>query len=487
MNNTLLQRPKTFDYNIAVIGAGAGGLVSAYLATALKAKVALIEKQQMGGDCLNTGCVPSKTLIHIAKRCYQIKRAGQLGIRAEYQVDGKAVMQRVRQAIGQIAPHDSAHRYRALGVDVFQSEARLTSPWQIQWDNQQMTAKNIIIATGASPRIPPVKGLDQVPFLCSDTLWQLDEIPSELLLVGGGPIGCELAQAFARLGSKVSIVQRNANLLPREDQEVSSLIQRQFEQEGITVYTGSQLLEVGKHKDKRIWVRLQQNGQKITLSTSHLFLALGRRPSISGFGLEEIGIQINTRGAVATNGFLQTNYPHIYAVGDVASPWQFTHSAAHQAWHASINALFGHFKKFRINYHLLPWATFCDPQIARIGLNETQARQQNITYEVTRYDLRELDRAICEGENHGFIKVLTKPGSDRILGVTIVATHAAEMISEFACAMCAGKGLNHILSTIHLYPAYSEANKYLAGQWKKAHAPAWLFPWLEKYHRWMRS
>jgi len=485
-------RPKRFDRNLVVIGAGAGGLVTAYIAAAVKAKVTLIEGHHMGGDCLNHGCVPSKALIRSAKAMQQLRQAHTLGIRgAQGEVDFAGVMRRVHEVIEAIAPHDSVERYTALGVEVLQGQARITSPWTVvirlpDGSEQTLSTRHIVIATGASPTVPPIPGLQEAAFLTSDTLWGLKDLPPRLLVLGGGPVGCELAQSFARLGSAVTQLEMAPRLLLREDPEVSALVAAGLRADGVNVLTEHQALRVEVVAgEKRL---IAKHGEKeLSIAFDQLLCAVGRSPRVTGFGLEELGLALNPNRTVQTNAFLQTTYPNIYAVGDVAGPYQLTHMAAHQAWYAAVNALFGRVKRFKANYSAVPWAIFTDPEVARVGLSETEARAQGVAYELTRYDLADLDRAIADGAAHGFVKVLTMPGKDTILGVTIVGEHAGELLAEYVLAMTHGLGLNKILGTIHTYPTLSEANKFAAGQWKRAHAPERVLGWLARWHAWQRS
>lgn len=485
-------RPKHFDRNLVVIGAGAGGLVSAYIAAAVKAKVTLIEGHKMGGDCLNYGCVPSKALIRSAKAIKQVSQAHTLGIRqAQGEVDFAAVMRRVHEVIQAIEPHDSVERYTSLGVEVLQGHARITSPWTVQvrlvdGTEQTLSTRNIVIATGASPFIPPIPGLQETGFLTSDTIWGLTELPPRLVVLGGGPIGSELAQSFARLGSEVTQVEMAPRLMVREDPEVSELVAASLRGDGVNVLTGHQAVRVEVVEgEKRLIVK--RGEEELPIAFDQLLCAVGRSPRVTGFGLEKLGIALTPRKTIQTNAFLQTQYPNIYAVGDVAGPFQFTHTAAHQAWYAAVNALFGRFKRFKADYSVIPWATFTDPEVARVGLSETEAREQGVAHEVTRYGIDDLDRAIADGTAHGFVKVLTVPGKDKILGVTIVGEHAGDLLAEYVLAMKHGLGLNKILGTIHTYPTLSEANKYAAGEWKRAHAPQRVLGWLARFHAWERK
>ncbi len=487
-------RPQRFDRNLIVIGAGAGGLVSAYIAAAVKAKVTLVEAHKMGGDCLNYGCVPSKALIKSAKLAHQMRHGSNYGLHdAMPTFSFKAVMQRIHDVIKAIEPHDSVTRYTGLGVEVLQGYARLVNPWTVEvalngGGTQRLTARSIVIAAGARPYVPPLPGLDEVGYVTSDTMWdafaKLDEVPKRLVVLGGGPIGCELAQAFARLGAQVTQVEMAPRIMIREDDEVSALAQASLAADGVAVLTGHKALRCEQVDGEKILV-VEHEGVEKRIPFDQLICAVGRVARLQGYGLEELGIPTNK--TVETNEYLQTLYPNIYAAGDVAGPYQFTHVAAHQAWYAAVNALFGDFKKFKADYSVIPWATFIDPEVARVGLNEQDAKEKKIPYEVTKYGIDDLDRAIADSEAHGFVKVLTVPGKDTILGVTLVGTHAGDLLAEYVLAMKHGLGLNKILGTIHTYPTLAEANKYAAGEWKRAHAPQQLLAWVAKFHTWRRG
>jgi len=480
-------RPQKFDYNLVVIGAGSAGLVTAYIAAAVKAKVALIEKHKMGGDCLNTGCVPSKALLRSAKMLSYARRSAEFGFkRGEIEFDFADVMERVQRIIKKIEPHDSVERYTELGVDCIQGEAMVTSPYTVEVNGKVITTRNIVVATGARPFVPPIAGLDKIEYLTSDNVWQLRKLPGRLVVLGGGPIGCELSQAFARLGAQVAQVEMAPRILLREDEEISELVKNKFEQEGVRVLINHRAKEVRVEGDQKTLI-CDYNGEDVSVEFDEILVAVGRVANTKGFGLEELGVAIERNGTIETDEFLRTNYPNIFCAGDVAGPYQFTHTAAHQAWYASVNALFGRFKSFRADYRVIPWATYTDPEVARVGLNELEAKETNTDYEVTTYGIDDLDRAIADSEDHGLVKVLTKPGTDKILGVTIVGTHASDIIAEYILAMKNGLGLNKILGTIHIYPTLAEANKFAAGQWKKANAPEKLLSWVERYHAWMRG
>jgi len=492
------QRPRRFDRNLIVIGAGAGGLVSSYIAAAVKARVTLVEAHIMGGDCLNYGCVPSKALIKSARVAQQMREAGRYGLQSVAPVvDFPALMQRIQSVIAAIAPHDSVARYTALGVEVLQGHATLCNPWTVEirhpdGSTQRLSARSIVIAAGARPVVPPLPGLAQAGYVTSDTLWAhfatLTAAPKRLLVLGGGPIGCELAQSFARLGSLVTLVEQAPRLLMREDEEVAALVLARLQAEGVQVLTGHTALRcdtrVGADTPVKTLVVTHQ-GRDTALPFDELLCAVGRAARLDGYGLEALGIPAGR--TIETNAYLQTLYPNIYAVGDVAGPYQLTHAAAHQAWYATVNALFGQFRRFKADYRALPAVTFTEPEVARVGLNEQEARTQGIAYELTRFPLDDLDRAIADGETEGFVKVLTAPGRDRILGVTIVGSHAGELLAEYVLAMQQGLGLNKILGTIHPYPTLAEANKYAAGAWKRAHAPERLLAWVRRYHDWRRG
>jgi len=471
-----------YDYNIIVIGGGSAGLVSSYIASAVKAKVALIEKHKMGGDCLNTGCVPSKALLRSAKMISYAKRAKEFGFKkTTVDFDFKDVMKRVQNIIKIIEPHDSRKRYTALGVECIEGEAKILSPHNVEVNGITLTARSIIIATGAKPLVPNIPGLDQINYLTSDNVWDLKELPKKLLVLGGGPIGAEMAQAFSRLGAEVTLVEMAPQILIREDEEVIELVTDRFVKEGIKVLISHKAKEF-KHNV----LICEHKSKDISIPFDKVIIALGRKANTEGFGLEELGIKIRETKTIEANAFLQTNIPSIYVCGDVTGPYQFTHTAAHQAWYACVNALFSPLKKFKVDYTVIPWATFTDPEVARVGLNEKDAKIQNILYEVTTYDIDDLDRAIADSEAHGFIKVLTVPNKDKILGVTIVGRHAGDLIAEYILAMKYGLGMNKILATIHIYPTLSEANKYVAGNWKKEHLPTFAIKILEKFHKWRR-
>ena len=491
-------RPRSYDRNLIVIGAGAAGLVTAYIGAAVKAKVTLVEAHKMGGDCLNYGCVPSKALIKSAKLASQMRHADHYGLSATVpQFSFRQVMARVHAVIAAVAPHDSVERYESLGVEVLQGYGRVVDPWTVEikaadGSTQRLTTRSIVIAAGARPFVPPLPGIEEVGYVTSDTLWdafaQLDASPARLLVLGGGPIGCELAQSFARLGSAVTQVEMAPRIMAREDAEVSELARQSLTRDGVDVRTGHKALRCEREDRDGVthkYLVVEHDGVEQRIEFDALVCAVGRAARLKGYGLEDLGIP--TERTVVTNEYLETLYPNIYAAGDVAGPYQFTHTASHQAWYAAVNALFGHFKRFKVDYSVIPWATFIDPEVARVGLNEQDAKEKGIAYELTRYRLDDLDRAIADGAAYGFVKVLTVPGKDRILGVTLVGEHAGDLLAEFVLAMKHGLGLNKILGTIHTYPTLAEANKSVAGEWKRAHAPQRLLAWLQRYHAWRRG
>jgi pyruvate/2-oxoglutarate dehydrogenase complex dihydrolipoamide dehydrogenase (E3) component/uncharacterized membrane protein YdjX (TVP38/TMEM64 family) len=483
------QKPKTFDRNLVVIGAGSAGLVTAYIAAAVKASVTLVEKHKMGGDCLNTGCVPSKSLLHASKMAHVHKISANSGVNYQApEVDFKAVMNQVHSVIKTIEPHDSIERYESLGVNVVTGSATIVSPWQVDIQTadgvQSLTTKNIVIATGASAFVPPIPGLKDIDYLTADNLWDLKEQPQRLVVLGGGPIGSELSQAFGRLGTQVTQVEMLPQLLAKEDPDAAQYLYDQLIKDGVDVRLNTTATAIEETAEGKFIV-LEKDGKQEKLPFDEILIAVGRMANLEGFGLEKLGIETNR--VVVTNEMLQTKYPNILAAGDVAGPYQFTHTAAHQAWYAAVNALFRPFKTFKVDYRVIPWATFTDPEIATVGLNEQAAKEQEIAYEVTTYDIGGLDRALADDHARGFVKVLTPPGKDKILGATIVGAQAGELIAEFVLAMKYNLGMNKILGTIHIYPTMAEASKYAAGNWKKAHTPEKLLAFVERFHTWRRS
>ncbi|MDO6560654.1 FAD-dependent oxidoreductase [Paraglaciecola chathamensis] len=483
------KKPKKFDRNLVVIGAGSAGLVTAYIAAAIKSKVTLVERHKMGGDCLNTGCVPSKSILHASKLAHIHHTSQNAGVTYEApKIDFKAVMNKVHSVIKSIEPHDSVERYESLGVNVSIGSATIVSPWQvdIQTENgvESLTTRNIVIATGARAFVPDIPGLKDIDYLTADNLWEITEQPKRMIVLGGGPIGCELSQAFGRLGTHVTQIERGDQVLSKEDPDAAKHLQTQLEKDGIDLRLNTSAMAVETTSEGNVLV-VEFEGKEERIPFDKILVAVGRQANLTGFGLEDLGIE--TDRTVITNDFLQTKYPNILAAGDVAGPYQFTHTASHQAWYAAVNALFRPFKTFKVDYSVIPWATFAEPEIATVGLNEMSAKQQGIDFEVTRYDIGGLDRALADDHARGFVKVLTKPGKDKILGATIVGANAGELLAEFVLAMKHGLGLNKILGTIHIYPTMAEANKNVAGNWKKDHAPQKVLDFLERFHAWRRK
>ena len=483
-------KPKSFDRNLIVIGAGAAGLVSAIIGSTVKAKVTLVESHKMGGDCLNFGCVPSKALIKASKVAAQMRHADKYGIEPhEPTVPFKKTIARVMAAIKTIEPMDSPERFENMGVDVQLGYATIIDPWTVEIARSdgttiRQTTRSIVIAAGAAPFVPDIEGLEGSGYLTSDTMWDafatMEKPPARVAILGGGPIGCEISQALSRLGSNVTQIERSDQLLGREDPEVASIAKATLEEAGVTVLLGHEAVKVEGGA-----VHAKNEGGVAEVPFDALIVAVGRAARLTGYGLEELGI--DTSKTVNTDEFLGTKFPNIYACGDVAGPYQFTHVASHQAWYASVNALFGMFRRFKADYRVIPAVTFLDPEIARVGMNEAEAKEQGVEYDVTTYELDESDRAIAENETKGFVKVLTKPGKDTILGATIVGYHAGEMLAEYTLAMKHKLGLDAIIGTIHPYPTMSEANKFAAGEWKKARKPEKLLALVEKFHDWRRG
>ena len=475
-----------YEANIVVIGGGSAGLVSALIAAAVKAKVILVERHKMGGDCLNTGCVPSKALLRSAKVANYMRRADEFGMESvEVKPVFSKVLNRVQEVIKTIEPHDSVERFTGLGVECVIGEAEIVDPHTVQVGDRTITTKSIIIASGARPFVPPIEGLDKIDYLTSDNVWELNEQPKRLVVLGGGPIGCELSQAFSKLGSQVTIVEMMGQLMGREDRDVADHITDTFKKGGISVLTNHKAVKFTDEGGQKVLHCESDNGA-VEVPFDAVLVAVGRKANSDEMNLDKHGIALRRNGTIETDDYLRTAVPNIFACGDVTGPYQFTHTASHQAWFATVNALFGFVKKFKVDYRVIPWATFTMPEVARVGLSEADAQEQGIDYEVTKYGIDDLDRAIADGEAHGFIKVITPKGKDKVLGVTIVGHHAGDLIAEYVLAMKYNIGLNKILGTIHLYPSLTESNKFVAGVWKREHQPHGLLKWVEKLHNWRR-
>ena len=476
-----------YEANLVVIGAGSGGLVSSLIAAAVKSKVILIERHKMGGDCLNTGCVPSKAILRSAKMANYMRRADEFGLE---EVPVKPVfskiMDRVQDVVKTIEPHDSVERFTGLGVECVMGEAEIVDPHTVKVGDRLISTKSIIIAAGARPFVPPIEGLDQVDYLTSDNIWDLRDQPKRLVVLGGGPIGCELSQAFAKLGSQVTQVEMMGQLMGREDSDVAEVITETFIKDGIDVRVNHKAVKVTQDGDQKT-LHCEVDGNTVEIPFDSILVAVGRKANSDGMNLEKLGIKLRRNGTIETDEYLRTAVPNIFACGDIAGPYQFTHTASHQAWYATVNALFGFVKKFKVDYRVIPWATFTMPEVARVGINESEAKEKGVDYDVTHYGIDDLDRAIADGEAHGFVKVITPKGKDTVLGVTIVGHHAGDLIAEYVLAMKYKLGLNKILGTIHLYPSLAEANKFVAGNWKRANQPHGLLRWVEKFHAWRRG
>ena len=482
------KKPKHFENNLVVIGAGSGGLVAALIAATVKAKVSLIERHRMGGDCLNTGCVPSKTLLRSAKVLSYAARAKEFGFEsANVTFEFAEVMKRVQRVIKKIEPNDSVERYTDLGVNCVMGDATITSPYSVDVGGQEITTKNIVIATGGRPFVPSIPGLEESGYFTSDTIWELRTVPSRFVVLGGGPIGSELAQAFRRFGSHVTIVEQAPHLLVREDEDVSEVLTKQFESEGIQLLTNHVALRVESNNDEHVLICSKDDEPELRVPFDTVLVAVGRKPNTDGLGLEDVGVTLGEKGEVVVDEFLRTSVPTIYACGDAIGPYQFTHTASHEAWYASVNPLFGPFKRFKADYSVIPWTTFTDPEVGRVGLNEKDALESGIEFEVTRFEFDDLDRALADEEGRGFVKVLTPPGKDRILGATIVGPHAGDLLAEFIAAKKWGKGLKQVMGTIHIYPTLAEANKFAASTWRKKHAPEDLLAWVKRFHNLRRG
>ncbi|PIR28748.1 MAG: dihydrolipoyl dehydrogenase [Bdellovibrionales bacterium CG11_big_fil_rev_8_21_14_0_20_38_13] len=478
------KKPKKFEYDMIAIGGGAAGLVTAYISAAVKAKVALIEKDKMGGDCLNTGCVPSKAILKAAKHVYHAKHLDQFGVKVTgIDIDFSKVMKRVHEVIKAIEPHDSRERYTGLGVDCLEGHAKIVSPWEVELNGKRLTTRSITIATGAAPFVPPIPGIDQVDILVSENLWNITELPKDMVILGGGPIGLEMAQAFSRLGSKVTIVEMHHRLMSKEDADVANVIENRLKEEGVTVLTSHKALRFSASNQ----LVVEHDSKELTITFEKILVAVGRKARVKGFGLEDLGVKLRANGTIETDEYLRTNFPNIFACGDVTGPYQLTHMASHQAWYCAVNGIFGFLKKFKVDYSVVPWATYTDPEVATVGHTEDSAKAAGQEYEVYKYQLDDLDRAIADGETDGFVKVLVLPGTDKVIGATIVGAEASVSILEFVQAMKQGFGLNKILGTIHPYPSLGEANKYLAGIWKNSTKPEKLLTYLERFHQWRRS
>ena len=476
-------------YNVIVIGAGTAGLVTAAGTASLGGRVALIERHKMGGDCLNFGCVPSKALISSARLVHNIRQAQDWGLeKQEPKFAFDRIFERMRARRAKIAPNDSQKRFESLGVDVFRGAAKFISPYELEVDGTKLRARSFVIATGTRATIPPIEGIEQVPYFTNETIFdELNSPPQSLVVLGGGPIGCELAQAFARLGVQVTILNRGARLLAKEDADVAAFVQDRLEQEGVVVLNGVEAKSCVRQGDE-IGIDYTQTSAptKQRISASTLLIASGRTPNIAQLDLKSAGVKFTKRG-VATNARLQTSQPHIYAAGDVVGPFQFTHMADYHARIVVRNILMPlPFLRQKTDYSVVPWCTFVDPEVARVGVSEAEAKKKKIEYDVVKQEFAAVDRAVVESQESGFAKILLKPGTDKILGVTIVSEHAGELIHEFVLAMKHGIGLGQIAAMIHVYPTFSEAARKAGDQYNKTRLTPFakkLFAWLYRRKR----
>ncbi len=470
-------------YNVAVIGAGTAGLVTAAGTAALGGCVALIERNKMGGDCLNFGCVPSKALISSARLIQQIRESEKWGLdRQEPRFVFERVFERMRARRAKIAPNDSQDRLESLGVDVFRGEAHFVSPHEIEVDGQRLRAKNFVIATGSRAAIPKIEGIDHVPFFTNETIFdELKQMPERMIVLGGGPIGCELGQVLARLGVKVTILQRASQLLPREDSDVAEFLQRQLEHEDVRIEFGAEAKSVARQDNSVRLNCLRKDGSGFQLNADALLVAAGRVPSIDKLNLNAGGVRFNERGVIV-NEYLQTSQPHIYAAGDIAGSFQFTHLADAHARVVVRNILMPlQLLRQKTETAVLPWVTYTDPEIAHVGFGEKEAKHKNVQYDLFVVALEEVDRAVVESEEAGFAKILTVKGSDKILGVTIVGARAGDLIHEFVLAMKAGIGLGTIASTIHAYPTFAELARKAGDKYNRTR----LTPRAKKVFTWL--
>lgn len=487
--------PKKFDRNVIVIGAGSAGLTAAYLAAKAGAAVSIVEAREMGGDCLNTGCVPSKALIKSARAAAIMRSASRYGLKdAAPELDFAEVMARVNRVVADIAPHDSVETFTNYGVDVIRGYARFTDPWTVEialndgvdeGGTRRLTARHFVVATGSEPIVPEIAGVEDSGYLTSETLWDAmsarTTVPARFVIVGGGPIGCELAQSFQRLGSQVVIVEQSDRLLGKEDSDAADLVRVRMEAEGVQVLTE---YEAARFEGGRTVVLHGPDGES-RIDYDALLIGIGRTARLTGYGLEAIGV--DTAKTIAVDGKLQSSLPHIFAAGDVAGPFQFTHAAGFQGLKAGYSALFAPLYSPKASDPVMPRATYTEPEVASVGLNEASAKEQGIAYALTRFAMSELERAVAEGETDGFIKVLTKPGGDTILGAVVVSSNAADILTSFTIAMTHGMGLAKLMEVIYPYPSWAEAAKLAAQEHALAHVSEGLIAVAARYLRWQRG
>jgi pyruvate/2-oxoglutarate dehydrogenase complex dihydrolipoamide dehydrogenase (E3) component len=468
-------------YNLVVVGAGTAGLVSAAGAAGLGAKVALIERELLGGDCLNVGCVPSKALLSAARRVAAVRRANEFGLRiaGAGKVDFAAVMERMRRLRAGISPHDSAARFRDLGIDVFLGEGTFTGSDRIKVGGETLEFKRAVIATGARAAAPSIPGLDGIEYLTNESVFSLTELPMRLAVIGAGPIGCEMAQAFARFGSKVLLVEALHGILPKEDPDAARIVLESLQRDGLSLLCCAKNLALSKEMGG-VRVQIHSHGKAYDESVDKVLIGVGRAPNVEGLGLENAGVQYQEDGVVVDDN-LRTSNPRIYAAGDICSPYQFTHAADFMARTVIQNALF--MGRARVSSLIIPWCTYTEPEVAHVGMYEKEAEEKGIAVETYNQPLRDVDRAVLEGETAGFARVHTKKGTDKILGATIVASHAGEMISHFTMAMTNGLGLKKIARTIFPYPTQAEAVRKTGDAYNRAR----LTPFVRKLFNWWLS
>lgn len=473
----------TGRYNLVVIGAGTAGLVTAAGAAGLGAKVALIERSLMGGDCLNVGCVPSKGVISAARIAATVRHAREYGVEVpnDVRVNFAEAMERMRRLRARISPNDSAQRFRELGIDVYFGQAKFMNSNSVDVDGTRLTFKRAVIATGARAAAPPLPGLDSVEYLTNETLFSLTELPQRFGVIGAGPIGCEMAQAFAQLGSEVFLVEKTHGILPREDRDAAQIVQQSITRSGVKLLCCGKNLEI--KKDDGIRLTVESHGKGYDKAIDKLLVSVGRSPNVENLNLESLGVEYDKKG-VKVNDYMQTTNPMIYAAGDICSPYQFTHAADFMARIVIQNALFKGRKK--LSSLVIPWCTYTSPEIAHVGLYEGQAKEQGIEVDTFVQQLRDVDRAILDGEDDGFVKVHVKKGTDTIVGATIVASHAGDMISEITLAMTHGLGLSKIGSTIHPYPTQAEAIRKLGDQYSKTRLTPFIKKLFGKWLQWTR-
>ena len=470
-------------YNLVVIGAGTAGLVTAAGAAGLGAKVALIERELMGGDCLNVGCVPSKGIISSARIAATVRDAGQFGVEVPdgVNVNFATAMERMRQLRARISPNDSAVRFRDLGIDVYFGQGRFIDSSTIDVDGTMLNFKRAVIATGARAAAPPIPGLDTVEYLTNETLFSLTELPKRFGVIGAGPIGCEMAQAFAQLGSKVFLVEAEHGVLPREDRDAADIVQAAIIRDGVQLLCCGKDLQI--KNEGRMRLTVSSHGQGYNEPVDQLLVSVGRTPNVDNLNLEAVGVEYHKKG-VKVNERMQTTNPRIYAAGDICSPYQFTHAADFMARIVIQNALFkGRSKSTSL---VIPWCTYTSPEIAHVGLYDKQAKEQGIAIDTYTQEFADVDRAILEGEDEGFVKVHVKKGTDKIVGATIVASHAGDMISEITLAMTHGLGLSKIGSTIHPYPTQAEAIRRLGDQYNRTRLTPLVKSLFRKWLAWTR-